>query len=366
MRILIVGAGLYGAVCAHELGKAGHQCRVIEKRDHVGGNIFTRYNEEAQCHEHVYGAHIFHTNNTDIWNYMNRFTEFNNYVNRVKVNFRNKIYSFPINLMTISQIFGSTNPQEAMAAVEQDKIKFENFQNMEEFCLNAIGQKMYATFIEGYTKKQWGRHPRDLPADIVKRLPVRYNFDDNYFNDKYQGIPIGGYTAIISRMFGETPIELGIDFFSDREKYLDEADLVIYTGSIDAFFDYKFGVLEYRSLRFEREIVPVGDFQGNAVINYTEESVPYTRIIEHKHFDMNYKSQKTLITREYPDEWGVGKTEYYPINDAKNNDTYNQYKSRTKSFERKVHFGGRLGEYKYYDMHQVVGAALKFCKSITG
>ena len=364
VRILIVGAGLYGAVCAHELTKAGHTCRIIEKRNHIGGNVFTRFDEAAQCHEHVYGAHIFHTNNDRIWNYVNQFATFNHYVNRVKVRSNEQIFSFPINLFTLYQIYGVTTPAQAEAQLAQVRVPFENPANMEEFCLSAIGPELYQTFIEGYTTKQWGRHPRNLPADIVKRLPIRMTYDDNYFNDRYQGIPIGGYTAMVEKMIGAVPVETGVDFLADKAYWADQADLVIYTGSIDAYFDYALGTLEYRSLRFEREVLPIRDFQGNAVVNYTDATVPFTRILEHKHFDMNFSGDSTVITREYPLQWHKGIEEYYPINDARNNTLFKAYRAEANTLSGKIHFGGRLGEYVYYDMHQVIGSALAFLERL--
>lgn len=366
MRILIVGAGLFGSVCAHELMKGGHTCHVIEKRDHIGGNIYTRYVPEAACHEHVYGAHIFHTNSHKIWEYMCQFTEFNNYVNRVKVINSNAIYSFPINLFTIYQVSGAKTPAEAKRWLEGERHRIEFPVNMEEYCLSSIGNTLYKIFIEGYTTKQWGRHPSELPADIVKRLPVRLTFDDNYFTSRYQGIPVGGYTSIIGNLLLGSTVELGADFLTDRERLESKFDFCIYSGPIDAYFGYKNGILEYRSLRFERELVPVNDYQGNAVINYTDESVPWTRIIEHKHFDLNFTANASLITREYPEHWKPGMEEFYPINDNKNSNIYHSYNALASKLSRKVHFGGRLGEYRYYDMHQVVGAALAFCGRFLG
>ena len=364
MRVLIVGAGLYGSVCAHELTQGGHTCKVLEKRNHVGGNIFTRYVAEADCHEHVYGAHIFHTSSERIWNYIRRFAQFNHYVNRVKVSHQDRIYSFPINLFTLYQIFGVRTPEEARARLLAECVPNAAPANMEEYCLSVIGPRLYRIFIEGYTEKQWGRHPRELPADVIKRLPLRLTFDDNYFNDRYQGIPIGGYTAIIERLLDGTSVETGIDFLVEREALMSGYDLVIYTGAIDAFFDYRFGVLEYRSLRFERELVPVRDFQGNAVVNYTEATVPWTRILEHKHFDLSLKAESTLITREYPTAWKKGDIEYYPVRNPPNEALYRRYREEADKLTDRVHFGGRLGEYQYYDMHQIIGAALSLCKKL--
>ena len=362
MRIVIIGAGLYGAVCAQELRRAGHDCRVIEKRDHIAGNVFTRWHEGARCHEHVYGAHIFHTSSDDIWRYVNRFASFNNYVNRVKVRSGEALFSFPINLFTLYQVFGTTTPEAARAAIAADRIACAEPRNMEEFCLSEIGPRLYRTFIEGYSCKQWGRHPRDLPADIVKRLPIRMTFDDNYFNDRYQGIPIGGYTAMVAAMLEGVPVETGVDALADRERWQESADLVIYTGPIDAWFDHAHGHLEYRSLRFEREVLPLRDFQGAAVVNYPDAAVPFTRILEHKHFDMNLTSDQTLIAREYPVEWKPGDEPFYPINDARNAAVFATYRAAAKALDGRVHFGGRLGEYRYYDMHQVIGAALAWLR----
>jgi UDP-galactopyranose mutase len=359
MKILIVGAGLYGSVCAYELGMAGHECHVIDKRDHVGGNIYTKFCPEAQCHEHIYGAHIFHTNSEKIWKYINQFSDFNHYVNRVKVKYANNIYSFPINLFTLYQIYGVQNPEAAKKCLENDLITNENPQNMEEYCLNIIGRKLYSIFIEGYTHKQWDRHPKQLPSDIIKRIPIRLNFDDNYFNDKYQGIPVGGYTRIIEKMLSKAFVELNTDYFKKDRMYLNDFDHVIFSGSVDEYFNYKYGVLEYRSLKFERQIISINDFQGAAVINYTDKKIPWTRIIEHKHFDMNLSANKTVIYKEYPDEWAPGKMQFYPIVDHKNKLLFKQYQNEMLQLSN-VSFGGRLGDFQYYDMHQVIGAALHF------
>lgn len=357
-KILIVGAGLYGAVCAHELARRGHRVRVVEKRDHIGGNCFTRFSPEAGCHEHVYGAHIFHTNSQRIWDYVNRFAAFNHYVNRVKVRHAGSLYSFPINLFTLYQVFGVKTPDEARARLALEREAIAEPANLEEYCLSLVGRRIYELFIEGYTAKQWNHHPRELSADIIKRIPIRFSFDDNYFNDRWQGIPIGGYTAIFEKLLYGIPLELGIDFDADRDFWLSRADFVIYTGSLDSFFGYAEGPLEYRSLRFERELLDTPDFQGNAVVNYTERSVPFTRILEHKHFDLATGGEKTLITREYPDDWSPGKIPYYPVHTAQTLARLERYRARARALDGKVHFGGRLGEFRYYDMHQVIGAAL--------
>jgi UDP-galactopyranose mutase len=359
-RILVVGAGLYGAVCAHELARRGHDVRVIEKRDHVGGNCFTRYHRQAGCHEHVYGAHIFHTNSPRIWDYVNRFASFNHYVNRVKVRHGEALYSFPINLFTLYQVFGVKTPEEARAQIAAEREPIENPTNLEDYCLALVGRRIYELFVEGYTAKQWNRHPRELSADIIKRIPVRFTFDDNYFNDRYQGIPIGGYTAIFEKLLDGVPVELGVDFDADRDGWIARHDVTIYTGSLDSFFASSDGPLEYRSLRFERELLDLPDFQGNAVVNYTERDVPFTRILEHKHFDLATGGEKTLITREYPDDWAPAKIPYYPVHTPQTLARLERYRSRARSLGGKVHFGGRLGEFCYYDMHQVIGAALSW------
>jgi UDP-galactopyranose mutase len=357
-KVLVVGAGLYGAVCAHELARRGHDILVIEKRSHIGGNCYTRFSEDAGCHEHVYGAHIFHTNSRRIWDYVNRFASFNHYVNRVKVRHGEALYSFPINLFTLYQLFGVKTPDEARTRLQAERVAIAEPANLEEYCLSLVGRRIYELFIEGYTAKQWNHHPRELSADIIKRIPIRFSFDDNYFNDRWQGIPIGGYTAIFERLLDGVPLELGVDFDADHDFWLSRADFVIYTGSLDSFFDYAEGPLEYRSLRFERELLDMPDFQGNAVVNYTERSVPFTRILEHKHFDLATGGEKTLITREYPDDWSPGKIPYYPVHTPQILARLERYRAHARALGDKVHFGGRLGEFRYYDMHQVIGAAL--------
>ncbi len=358
-RFLIVGAGFYGCVMARELTDAGHRCQVIEKRDHIGGNCFTRYHEEADCHQHVYGAHIFHTQSRETWDYVNRFAAFNHYVNRVKVSYRNRIYSFPINLFTLNQLWGVRTPEEAKLKLDAVREPIANPTNMEEWCLAHVGREIYDTFIRGYTTKQWRRPPSELPASIIKRVPIRLTFDDNYFNDRFQGIPIGGYTALFEKLLTGIPVELEVDFLSDRDRWIRQFDHIIYSGPIDAFFDHRFGPLEYRSLRFEDEILPVRDYQGNAVMNFTEADIPHTRIYEHKHFDLSLKADQTLVTREYPRDWQPGMIEYYPVITEINKQRYQQYADLAASEALPVTFGGRLGRFQYYDMHQVVGMALK-------
>lgn len=361
---LIVGAGLYGAVCARELTDAGHRVTVVEKRNHIGGNCYTEYDVQTDCHKHVYGPHIFHTGKEAVWRYMNRFVRFNHYVNRPKVFFKDKLYSFPINLFTLYQLYGVTTPQEAEAELARHRVPIENPQNMEQWCLAEVGNEIYETFIKGYTIKQWGLHPRDLPASIIKRLPIRLTFDDNYFTHPYQGIPVGGYTAIFEKMFEGVEVQTGVDFLQDRDHWIEKYDHVIYTGAIDAFFRYSQGVLGYRSLRFESERKDVADFQGNAIINYTEEDVPYTRIVEHKHFEMNFSKQQTVITKEYPADWEVGIEPFYPVDSDKNRELFATYRQMTESLAGKVIFGGRLGQYHYLDMDQVVATALEMSRVV--
>lgn len=354
---LIVGAGLFGSVFANQAHESKKKVLIIDKRSHIGGNCFTE--KRSGIDVHVYGPHIFRTSDKRIWQYINRFTEFNNFINRPKVSYKDKIYSFPINLMTLHQLWGVKTPKEALAKLEEVKIPIQNPKNLEEHLLSLLGKEIYETFFEGYTKKQWKRSPKDLPASTVARLPIRLTFDDNYFYDPMQGIPKEGYTKIFENMIDGIDLELGVDYFKDRSKWDNKAKKVIFTGKIDEYFNYEHGELDYRSLKFEH-ITTEGDFQGNAVINYTEESVPYTRITEHKHFTPERLSSlnNTIYTKEYPIEWSREETPYYPINDEKNNAIYKKYKTISTSM-KDVIFGGRLAEYKYYDMHQVIGSALQ-------
>ncbi|HDR8146174.1 MULTISPECIES: UDP-galactopyranose mutase [Bacillus cereus group] len=354
---LIVGAGLFGAVFAHEASKKGKKCLVIDKRKHIGGNVYTENIEGINVHK--YGAHIFHTNNKKIWDYVNDFVEFNRYTNSPVANFKGEIYNLPFNMNTFNKLWGVITPQEAMQKIEEQKreAKITEPKNLEEQAISLVGTDIYEKLIKGYTEKQWGRSATELPSFIINRLPVRFTYDNNYFNDKYQGIPIGGYNVIIEKMLKNSEVRLGIDFFENRKELEGMAQKIVFTGMIDQFFEYKHGVLEYRSLQFENETLSNTDnYQGNAVVNYTDRETPYTRIIEHKHFEFG-SQEKTVITKEYPSEWKPGDEPYYPINNKKNTELYRKYKELADK-EDDVIFGGRLATYKYYDMHQIIGSAL--------
>ncbi|MBJ9835992.1 UDP-galactopyranose mutase [Citrobacter portucalensis] len=360
---IIVGTGLFGSVCARELSKKGKKILMLEKRDHIGGNIYTE--NVHDIHVHKYGAHIFHTNDKEVWDYVNEISEFNRFTNSPLAVYRDKIYNLPFNMNTFYQLWGEADPNKVKQIIaEQRKIlNGKEPENLEEKAISLVGKDIYEILIKGYTEKQWGRSARELPPFIIQRLPVRFTFDNNYFNDKYQGIPTEGYTCLIEKMIGDTEVRLNTDYLKDKDHYNSLASKVIYTGPIDAFYEYRFGTLEYRSLRFESEILNVDNFQGNAVINFTEKDVPYTRIIEHKHFSFENKSSKTLITREYPTDWSLGKEEYYPINDDINMSLFKKYQQLAKK-EETIIFGGRLAEYKYYDMHMVIRSALNKIKNI--
>ena len=354
---LIVGSGLFGSIFAHEALRKGKSVLVIDKRPHIGGNCYTEKREGIDVH--VYGPHIFHTSDERVWKFVNQFATFNNYVNRPKVNYRGKIYSFPINLMTLHQLWGVASPDEARRKLDEVRVPCENPRNLEEWILSQVGREVYETFIHGYTTKQWMREPKDLPSSIIKRLPIRLNFDDNYFNDTYQGIPVGGYTGIFDNLLQGCEVALGEDFFENRSKWEGMANRIVFTGKIDEYFGYEHGELDYRTLRFEHTTQD-GDFQGNAVVNYTDAAVPYTRITEHKYFQPQdlEKTPRTIWTKEFPAEWSRGSVPYYPVGDEKNNEIYRKYRSIADNTGN-VLFGGRLAEYKYYDMHQVVGSALQ-------
>lgn len=353
---LIVGAGLFGAVFAREAKKAGKKCLVIDKRSHIAGNIYTRELEGIQVHE--YGAHIFHTSNKEVWEYVNTFAEFNRYTNSPVANYKGEIYNMPFNMNTFNKLWGVVTPKEAWEKIEAQKREYavETPKNLEEQAISLVGPDVYTKLVKGYTEKQWGKRATELPAFIIKRLPVRFTYDNNYFNDNYQGIPIGGYTGMIEQMLEGIEVRLNENFLEKKEEYEALAEKIVYTGMIDEYFAYCFGELEYRSLKFETEVLEEENYQGNAVVNYTEYEVPYTRIIEHKHFEFGTQT-KTVITREYPKTWGRGDEPYYPMNDEKNAALYEKY-SQLAEKEGNVIFGGRLGQYKYFDMDDTVEAAL--------
>jgi UDP-galactopyranose mutase len=365
-RVLIVGSGFFGAVCARELTDAGFTCLVVERRPHIGGNCFTRFDAEAGCHEHIYGPHIFHTDSEMIWKYVNRFASFNHFINRPRVCYRGRMFSFPINLLTLHQVFGVNTPEEAERELERRRVRGLDQSSAEGWSLATVGRELYEMFIEGYTTKQWQRPPSQLPASIVRRMPIRLTYDDNYYTHRYQGVPVGGYTGMFERLLAGVRCETGVDFLRDRDEWMRAFDTVIYSGPIDAFFEYERGALEYRTLRFERERIQVRDYQGNAIVNYTDAQVPFTRVVEHKHFDLNLSSDSTLVTREFPMPWSTSSEPYYPIETPDNRQRYAAYQDSAMALGGKVIFGGRLGAYRYYDMHQVIGAALTTVKQLCG
>ncbi len=357
---LIVGSGLFGSVFAREAKKKGKKCLVVEKRDHVGGNVYCEEIHGIQVHK--YGAHIFHTSDREIWQYVNQFAEFNNYVNSPIARYKQELYNLPFNMNTFNKMWGVTTPKEAQDVIMEQiaGLHIVRPANLEEQALSLVGRDVYEKLIKGYTEKQWGRECRELPAFIIRRLPLRFTYDNNYFNDRYQGIPVGGYTRLIERLLEGVEVRLKTDYLRHREELDGLAERVVYTGMIDQFYGYSMGVLEYRSLRFETEELKMENYQGNAVVNYTEKEVPYTRIIEHKHFEFG-KQPTTIISREYPSEWKKGDEPYYPINDERNDDIYERYKKRADE-DGRVIFGGRLGSYRYYDMDKVIAEALKVCR----
>ena len=358
---LIVGSGLFGAVFAHEARKRGKTCLVIDKRTHAGGNVYCENVEGINVHK--YGAHIFHTNDKTIWDYVNSFVEFNRYTNSPLAVYKDEMYNLPFNMNTFFQLWGVRTPQEAKEKIREqvEKLNIKEPQNLEEQALSLVGTDIYEKLIKGYTEKQWGRPATELPAFIIKRLPVRFTYDNNYFNDKYQGIPVGGYNKLLDALLEGVEVKLNTDYFENRREWNAIADKIVFTGKIDQYYDYRYGQLEYRSLQFEHEVHDVENYQGNAVVNYTEREVPYTRIIEHKHFEFGTQP-KTVITKEYSSEWSAEKEPYYPVNDEKNSAVYKQYQQLAAE-ENRVIFGGRLAEYQYYDMHQVIGSALKKVKT---
>ena len=359
---LVVGAGLFGSVFAYEAGKKGKTCLVVEKREHIGGNVYTEEVEGINVHK--YGAHIFHTSDKRIWQYMQQFAEFNRYTNSPVANYKGEIYNLPFNMNTFNKLWGVVTPNEAKDKIQKqvEAYKTSNPKNLEEQALNLVGRDIYEKLIKGYTEKQWGHRATELPPEIIKRLPVRYTYDNNYFNDLYQGIPIGGYTAIIEKMLEKADVRLNVNYLSRREELDKMAHKIIYTGPIDAFYDYCYGELEYRSVSFETEVLEEENYQGNAVVNYTEYEVPYTRIIEHKHFEFGTQD-KTVISKEYPAAWKKGDEPYYPVNNEKNNVLYQKY-AELASKENSVIFGGRLGTYRYMDMHNIVAEALQLALSV--
>lgn len=357
---LLVGAGLFNAVFAEHASRAGKTCLMIERRGHIAGNIYTEKREGIDVH--VYGAHIFHTSDEEVWKYVNRFASFNGFINRVKAKFEGKIYSMPFNMYTFESLWGVQTAEEAKKIIDEQRacLAGKTPENLEEQAISLVGRDVYETLIKGYTEKQWGRPCTQLPAFIIRRLPLRFTYDDNYFNDKYQGIPVEGYTSMVEKMLNGTKVLLNTDYFDFIRSTNDTFTKTIYTGKADEFFGYRFGKLEYRSLRFETETLDIPDYQGNAVINYTEAKIPYTRIIEHKHFNFG-KQPKTIITREYPAEYKEGMEAYYPVNDEKNSALAASYDAIKQECPNVI-FGGRLGEYKYYDMDKVIASALQLCK----
>ncbi|MCL2079060.1 MAG: UDP-galactopyranose mutase [Oscillospiraceae bacterium] len=359
---LIVGAGLFGVVAAHEMTKAGKKCIVLDRRGHIGGNIYTE-DVEGIC-VHKYGPHIFHTKNKKVWDYINKFAEFNHYINMPVANYKNEIYNLPFNMNTFNKMWGVKTPDEARAMIDAQRLKsgIKEPKNLEEQALFLVGRDIYEKLIKGYTEKQWGRDCKDLPPFIIKRLPLRFVYDNNYFDDPFQGIPVGGYTPIAEKMLENCEVRLNTDYFDFIARNPGIAKKTVYTGAIDEFFGCRFGALEYRSLRFETKILPTDNYQGNAIVNYTEREVPYTRVIEHKHFAFG-NQPNTVITHEYPAAWERGLEPYYPINDERNNALYEKYKALADG-QDDVYFGGRLGQYKYFDMDKVIAEALDFSERV--
>ena len=354
---LVVGAGLFGAVFAHEAASRGKKCLVIGRRSHIGGNVYTEEIEGIQVHK--YGAHIFHTSDKEVWDYINQFAEFNHYINSPIAVYKDELYNLPFNMNTFSRMWNIRTPKEAEDIIRRQiaDLGIKEPANLEEQALSLAGRDVYERLIKGYTEKQWGRECKELPAFIIRRLPLRFTYDNNYFNDRYQGIPIGGYTAVIEKLLEGIEVRTGVDFLKERAEYEALAEMIIYTGMIDEYYGCRLGALEYRSVRFETEVLECGNYQGNAVVNYTDREIPYTRIIEHKHFEFG-KQEKTVISREYSSEWKAGDEPYYPVNDQKNGELYAEYQELAAA-EENVIFGGRLGAYKYYDMDQVIRAALE-------
>lgn len=359
---LIVGAGLFGSAFAHEATKRNKRCLVVDKRDHVGGNLYME--NIGGINVHSYGPHIFHTDEKRIWDYVNQFVEFNRFTNSPLANHQNEIYNLPFNMNTFNRLWGVTKPEEAQAIIAKQRKEagIGEPANLEEQAISLVGYDVYEKLIKGYTEKQWGRKASELPSFIIKRLPVRFTYDNNYFNDRYQGIPIGGYNGLIEQMLAGSEVRLGVDFLAERTELTSRASMIIYTGMIDEYYDYCFGPLEYRGLRFETEELPISNYQGNAVVNYTDRETPYTRIIEHKHFKFGTQPT-TVVTKEFPYEWSPGVEPYYPINDERNGELYGRYK-KLASAEKNVIFSGRLGDYRYYDMQDVIREVLELVERI--
>ena len=362
---LVVGAGLYGATFAHEAKKAGKSVLVIDKRNHIAGNIYTE--EQEKINVHMYGAHIFHTNNSEVWKYLQQFAAFNRFTNSPVANYHGELYSLPFNMYTFNKMWGVVTPEEALEVIEKQKKEagITEPENLEEQAISLVGKDIFEKLVKGYTEKQWGRDCNDLPSFIIKRLPVRLTFDNNYFNALYQGIPVGGYTKMVANMLEGIEVRLGVDYLKSKDEYDAIAEKIVYTGPIDAYFNYSLGALQYRSVRFENETIDKPNYQGNAAVNYTDKETPWTRIIEHKWFEFGKDSEgndipKTIISKEYSSEWKVGDEPYYPVNDDVNMELYEKYKALALK-EKNVKFGGRLGEYKYYDMDAVVATALNYC-----
>ncbi len=369
---LVVGAGLFGATFANKATKKGKKCLVIDKRNHIGGNVYT--SGISGINVHNYGAHIFHTSNKEVWDYVNQFAEFNRYTNSPVAVYKNEVYNLPFNMNTFNKLWGVLTPNEAAEKINSEKAESQigEPKNLEEQAISLVGKTIYEKLIKGYTEKQWGKKATELPAFIIKRLPVRFVYDNNYFNDLYQGIPIGGYTQMVEKMLNGIEVKLGFDYFEHKEELTEIAEKIVFTGPIDKFYNYCFGELEYRSLRFENEVLNQENYQGNAVVNYTEYEIPYTRIIEHKHFEYGETlgklpegaaKEKTVITKEYPAKWNKESEPYYPVNDQKNNALYEKYKEHSKK-DKNIIFGGRLGRYAYFDMDKVIMSALEAAKEI--
>jgi UDP-galactopyranose mutase len=357
---LIVGSGFFGSICAYELSKIRKKCLVIDKRDHIGGNCFTENKDGINIH--TYGPHIFHTSNEEVWNWINQFVEFNNFTFRPVANYKGEIYSLPFNMWTFSKLWNISHPDDAKNIINEQSLDLDDPKNLEEQAIKLVGKDVYYKLIKGYTEKQWRKSATELPKEIIKRLPVRFTYDNNYFNDKYQGIPIGGYTQIFEKLLKGIDLKLNTDYLNDKEYWNSQSENIIYTGPIDAFFNYQFGELEYKTTLFEHRKLETDNYQGCSVMNYTDFEIPYTRTIEHKHFE-NSKCETTWVTWEYPEQYDRSKEPYYPVNDQLNSDIYKKYKNLADSISN-TYFGGRLAEYKYYDMHMVIESALNFVKSI--